>query len=168
MFQEKRPTCVTVIGWAWVILGGLMFFSSIMALFSFQMMSQMSQSDKEFLQNMPTVFKYFPLIAISQIGIAVLGFISGLKFLKLVSWSRSVLEVLTWLLLLFIVGFGILMEFNWISVTSDHGPRGFDFMGAGMVFVIIGSYSVPLGIMIKYSRGEKVRNAIAMIAEPNA
>ena len=145
-----------------------MFFSSIMGLFSFQMMSQMSQSNQEGQQNMPTVFRYFPLIAITQMGIAVLGFISGIKFLKLVPWTRSVLESLTWILLLFIVGFGIFMEFNWISVTSDHGPRGFDFMGVIMVFVIIAIYSVPLGIMIKYLRGEKVRNALAGIAESDA
>ena len=165
MYQEKRPTCVTVIGWVWIILGSLMFFSAIMALFSSVLIGQMSQSDPEALKDMPAIFKYFPLIAIGQIGIAILGFVSGISFLKLKIWARNVLEVLTWLLLLFIVGFMIFWVFNWISMTSGHGPRGFGIMGAVMGVAITGIYGVPLGIMMKYLRGDKVKNAMIGYAE---
>jgi hypothetical protein len=44
-------------------------------------------------------------------------------------------------------------------MTTEHGSRGFDIMGAVMGVVIIGFYAVPLGIMLKYLRGDKVKNA---------
>ena len=40
-----------------------------------------------------------------------------------------------------------------------NGSRGFDVMGAVIGVVIIGIYAVPLGIMLKYLRGDKVKNA---------
>jgi hypothetical protein len=162
MYQEKRPTCVTVIGWAWIIIGGLMCLSAIMALFSSVMIREMSQTDP----NIPFIFKIFPILAIVQVCIAVIGLISGINFLKLKAWSRSTLEILTWLFLIFILGFMIYWVFNWVSMSSGHGPRGFGVMGAVMGVVITGIYGVPLGIMLKYLRGPKVRNAINGAAEP--
>ena len=166
MYQEKRPTCVTVIGWAWIILGGLMFLSSIMALFGSISINQSLREDAEAFEKIPAIFKYFSFIAAGQMGVALLGFIAGLNFLKLKMWARNVLEVLTWLLLIFILGFMVFWEVNWISLTSKHGPQGFDIMGAVMGIVITGIYGVPLGITVKYLRGDKVYNAIVEAAEP--
>ena len=160
MYQEKRPTCITVIGWAWIIIGGLMCLSAIMALFSSVMIGQMSHADPETQRNMPTIFKYFPLLAIVQICVTSAGLVSGISFLKLKSWSRNVLEILSWVLLLFIAGFGIFWVFNWISATSGNGPQGFGIMGTVMGVIFIGIYGVPLGIMVRYLRGDKVKNAI--------
>ena len=165
MYQEKRPTCVTVIGWAWIIIGGLMFFSAIMALLSSVMISHMSQANSEFQQNMPAIFRFFPLLAIIQIGVATIGLVSGINFLKLKAWSRNALEVLTWILIVIMAGFGIFWEYGWLSMPTGHSPKGFDIMGAVMGVVIIGIYGVPLGIMIKYLRGDKVKNAIIGGAE---
>ena len=164
MYQEKRPTCVTVIGWAWIIIGGLMILSAIMALFSSAMICEMAQNDPD----MPFIFKIFPLIIVVQISVAALGLISGINFLKLKVWSRAVLEGLTWLLLIFIIGFMVFWVFNWVSMSSGHGPRSFGIMGAVMGVIISGIYGVPLGIMLKYLRGTKVRNAINGFAELGA
>jgi len=164
MYQEKRPTCVTVIGWAWIIIGALMCLSSIMGLFSFSMMSQISQGHPETQHNMPAIFKLFPLLAVIQVFIGGLGLYSGIKFLKLKASSRKNLEILTWLLLIFIVGFMIFWVFNWITMTSGHAPGNFSAMGAIMGVVITGIYAVPLGIMLKFLRGDKVKNAMTVIA----
>lgn len=164
MYQGNRPTCVTVIGWAWIIIGGLMFLSAVMALLSSVMIGEMAQNDPE----MPLIFKLFPLLAIFQIGIAAIGCICGINFLKLKTWSRSVLEVLTWLLLVFILGFMAFWLFNWMSTTMAHGPQGFGIMGAVMGVIITGIYGVPLVIMLKYLRGSKVKSAINGSAEPGA
>jgi hypothetical protein len=165
MYQEKRPTCVTVIGWVWIIIGGLMCFSAIMALFSSVMIGEISQAHPEAQEQMPAIFRFFPLLAIIQIVVAIIGLVSGIHFLKLKAWSRNALEILTWVLLLFLVGFGIYWEYGWLSITSGHGPRGFDIMGAIMGIVIIGIYGVPLGIMVKYLKGNKVKNAMISAAE---
>lgn len=163
MYQEKRPTCITVIGWAWIVIGGLMCLSATMALFSSVMIGEIAQNEPD----MPFIFKIFPLLAIVQIGVAVLGLASGINFLKLKAWARSVLEGLTWLLLIFIVGFMVFWVFSWVSMTSDHGPSSFSIMGAVMGVLIMGIYGVPLGIMLKYLRGHKVRNAINGTSEPS-
>ena len=157
MSLEKRPTCVTVIGWAWIIIGSLMCFSAIIALFSFLMI----QTQHEACQNMPAIFGgFFPLIVVVQIGIAVLGIVSGINFLNLKSWSRNVLELLSWLLLFFTLGFIVFWVSNWISITSSHDFHSFNIIGAVMGIVIFGIYSVPLGIMVKYLRCDKVKNAV--------
>ena len=164
MFQEKRPTCVTVIGWAWIIIGGLMCFSSAMGLLSFSMIGQMSQQHPESQQNMPAIFNFFPLLAVIQILLGGFGLFSAMNFLKLKESSRKYLEILTWLLLIFIVGFSIFWVFNWITMTSGHGPGGFSVMGAIMGVVVTGIYGVPLGVMLKFLRGDKVKTAMTTIA----
>ncbi|MEW6670273.1 MAG: hypothetical protein AB1427_01135 [Thermodesulfobacteriota bacterium] len=166
MYWEKRPTCITVIGWVWIVIGGLMCFSAVMALYSHVTIGPMAQGDPEAVQHVSVVIRYFPAFAIVQIAAATVGIISGIYFLKLKRWSRQVLEILTWLLLLFFVGFGIYWVFSWIWLTQDHGPRSFGIMGAVAGVVITGIYSVSLGIMLKYLRGDKVRNAIAGGVKP--
>jgi hypothetical protein len=165
MFQEKRPTCVSVIGWTWIILGTLMVFSSILALLSWNMIGENAKADPEFQQNMHRIMKYFSYIAVTQLLVVIIGLVSGINFLKLKSWSRIILEILTWLFILFIVGFGIYWEFGWLKMTSGIGPKGFDIMGAVMGVVIIAIYGVPLGIMLKYLRGDIVKNAMIGPAE---
>ena len=168
MFQEKRPTCVSVIGWVWTILGGLMLLSSFMALISWNMVGQAASSDPEFQNNMPTIMKFFPHIASVQMIVAIIGLISGINFLRLKAWSRSALEVITWILLLAIISFGGFWQFGWVSSSMGHGPAGFDIIGVVMGVIIFAIYIVPLAIMLKYLRGEKVKGAMKLGTEPLA
>ena len=78
MFQEKRPTRVTVIGWVWTILGALMLLSSVMGLLSWNMFGEAASSDPEFHQNMPSIMKFFPHIAAAQSLVAIFGLIGEL------------------------------------------------------------------------------------------
>ena len=169
MFQEKRPTCVTVIGWAWIIMGILMCFSALMALFaSMMMIGQISTMSPDVQQNVPTFVRFFPLLAIVQIGVAVFGIISGINFLKLKPWSRNALEMLTWLVLLFAAGFMMFWLTNWFSMTSSQVPVGFSIMGAVMGVVVSAIYGVPFAIMLKFLRGDRVKTALNPDAEPSA
>ena len=124
------------------------------------MIGENATADPEFQQNMPSIMKYFSYIAVAQLLVAIIGLVSGINFLKLKSWSRIVLEILTWLFILFVVGFGIYWEFGWLTMASGNGPKGFNVMGAVMGLVIIGIYGVPLGIMLKYLRGDRVKNSM--------
>jgi hypothetical protein len=156
MFQEKRPTCVTVIGWVWIIMGGLMFFSATMALISSSTIVDIAKDDP----NMPFFFKAFPFIAAVQIVGAVIGLISGFSFLNLKSWSRNVLEILTWALIIFIVCFGVFFISHFFSASSQNSNFGFGMIKYVFMIMMMGMYGVPLIIMVKYLRGEKVRSAI--------
>jgi hypothetical protein len=169
MYQEKRPTCVTVIGWAWIIMGALMCLSALMALFaSLMMMGQISAMSPDAQQSVPALFRFFPLLAIVQIGVAAFGIISGINFLKLRLWSRNALEILSWLVLLFAIGFMMFWLTNWFSMTSSQEPVGLSIMGAVMGVVVMAIYGVPFAIMLKFLRGDKVKTAIKTAAELSA
>jgi hypothetical protein len=147
MFVEKRPTCVTVIGWAWIILGGL---GSIAAISAFA----------AFLGGPPmgTSFDWaFPLLAGVQLIICVVGFVSGVLFLKLRAGARGVLEVLTWAAL----GLAGLASLYPIVLSLVAGQPMFigELVILGMIAAI---YLVPFGIMLRYLRGARVRAAFEL------
>ena len=162
MFKEKRPTSVTVISWVWIALGVMMTLSATMALLGFLLVgNQTSQID-----NLPLLFKYFPYFAAIQVVLAITGVVAGINFLKLKRWSRDVLEVLTWLLLIFIVGFSFYWSSQWLTMTSGVKENGFQLMGliTGMVVCVV--YAIPLFFMLRALRSTRVRNAVSH--EPNA
>lgn len=145
-----------------------MCFSAVMALFaSIMMMSQISAAQPDASQNMPGFFRFFPFLAIIQIGVAIVGIISGVNFLKLKAWARNALEILTWLVLIFVVGFMIFWIATWLwGTTSSHTPIGFSIMGAVMGVAISAMYGTPFAIMLKFLRGEKVKMAMRTTVEP--
>lgn len=85
MFQEKRPTCVTVIGWAWIVIGGLASFSAIPA---FVAWSMGALDDPKH----PWITKIYPLLVGVQFGVALLGLVavsisSNSKPGRVLSWK---------------------------------------------------------------------------------
>lgn len=170
MYQEKRPTCVTVIGWAWIVIGILMCLSSVMALFASSMiLSQISTESPDAAKNVPAFLRFFPLLAVLQFGVAIFGIISGVNFLKLKAWSRTALEILTWLILIFVVGFMIFWVASWsFGTASSHAPIGFSIMGAVMGIIVSATYGVPFGIMLKFLRSDKVKIVMKTDGEPPA
>lgn len=133
-----------------------MILFAIMALINSIMLGKTIQYDPD----IPFIFKIFPYLAGVQICVAALGLISGIHFLKLKAWSRGVLESLTWLLLIVIIGFMIYWIVDWASMSYGHGSRGFGIMGVIMGIIITGIYGYSLGIMLKYLRSPMVRDAI--------
>jgi hypothetical protein len=89
------------------------------------------------------------------------------KFLKLQPWARAALEGLTWLFLTFIVGFGIFWISMWCSMPSRGSPPGFTIVGVAMGIASLAFYGVPMGIVLKYLRGETVKDAMKGTAEPS-
>ncbi|MDP3543404.1 MAG: hypothetical protein Q8T11_13125 [Elusimicrobiota bacterium] len=160
MFQEKRPTCVTVIGWAWIIIGGLMCFSAIMGFIASVMMRMQPQGSDA----LPDIVRIFPILAVLQVAIGALGIFSGISLLKLRPWSRRTLETLTWLLILFTAGCGVTML---VPITMGHLNQ-FGIFSAILGLFTISVYGVPLGIMVKYLRSDAVKDALTRSAEPSA
>ena len=142
-----------------------MCLSAVMDLFASVMIGEMSQAHPEAGEKMPAIFNYMYLLFFIQMGVGMVGLVSGINFLKLKAWSRNALEILAWILFLFTVGFGVYWEYGWITMTSGHVCRGFNMMGALMGLIVIGMFSVALGIMLKYLRGHKVKGAITGTAE---
>jgi hypothetical protein len=155
-FEEPRPTSVTVIGWVWLILGGYMCVGSALVLLMW-LMGQ-TQADGE-----RTVFlleRLEPLIICTQLVFGAAGFFAGLKFLDLKSWARTVLEVLTWILLVYTVGFGCFWVYTWISqhLSRRLSGRAIVFGAAGILVTCV--FAVPLAIMLRYLRSQRIRGVL--------
>jgi len=73
MYQEKRPTCVSVIGWAWIVLGGLRCMSSLMGF----VMSTFIGAQAAAGHNAQFMFKIFPVLVALQLGAAPIAIILG-------------------------------------------------------------------------------------------
>ena len=173
MNQLARPTGVSVISWVWIVLGGFMGFSAIMALLASSFMPQVPSS-AEFDSQMPasfglmmSVFRYFDLIALLQLAVAVLAVVAGTQLLKLRSWARTTLEALSWLSLLYVISFGVFWSLMWLTMTGQlppgdapFDPRLFQVFGLVMGAFITLVFAVPLVIMIRYLRGTVVRDAV--------
>ena len=167
-FVEPRPTCVTVIGWAWIIIGGLLCLSGIMAIFYPITMELTSETHFIAPQNVAGVLVLLGLLAVVLMGIGVLGLVSGVSFLKMTPWSRRVLEILTWLALVYVAVLGTIGVYTMMSEAGRESAPGLRIMAAFWVALVIGLYVVPLVIMLRYLRGRKVRNALSALAQGEA
>lgn len=155
MFEEKRPTCVTVIGWAWIVLGGLMAMSSAMV-----GLTVLSWNDELLAPpDAPFLLRSFPLLVAAQALVGVSGLFAGVQFLKLRAGARTALELLTWLLLVYLAVFGAWWLFSWTSMAAGRAD-GFGLMGALMGVFITAVYGIPVVIMLRYLRGAKVASAM--------
>lgn len=157
MYLEKRPTCITVIGWVWIVFGGLMVLSAVMAMVMAIIISSTAGNETE----LSPIFHAAPYLCVVQIIVAVLGLVSGIHFLKLKVWSRAVLEALTWLVLVYVIGFMGYAVYDIAFSGSAESPVIIgNLVGIALGVMITAVYAVPLGIMLWYLRGAKVRRAM--------
>ena len=97
----------------------------------------------------------FSILGAAEICVGILAVYTGISFLKLKAWARGVLEVLSWLLLLYLVGFG---------VYFTHLVLG-DFEIDCIVLLVMGAagmaiWIIPLEMMIKCLRSRRVCEAM--------
>ena len=121
------------------------------------------------LRIMKFVFQHFERIAMLQCAIAILVIIASIQFLRLRRWARTALEVIAWLGLVYVVGFGIFWVVSWIGITSNipstdgaPGPSPlFGIFGAVMVSVVTLFWAAPLVVIIIFLRGKTIREALS-------
>ena len=143
-FEEPRPTPVTVIGWAWIILGSMMLLSASLAL-----IMQIVAPPPEVPDDVPfaALWRYFAVFAVGQVMLSVFGIVAGLRFLKLERWARGALEAASWILLASLLGFVIFWVLNVGALMGGEDGAG---AGFGAVFIVVGVistlfYATPVG-----------------------
>ena len=152
--RKKRPTCVTAIGWTWIVLGALFVLAAAGDIMARQILSEWTQNK----QDVQGVFEFRPLHTIVAVGVSLLTITSGINFLRLRRWSRHVLEVMTWLMLLYVVCSGV-----FFLIAEGQDP--FDIFYAVTIIITTSVQGILLIIMLKYLRGSKVKNAMIISAE---
>ena len=179
--DTKRPTGITITAWLWIAMGGLMILSAVMGGFAYTTIGRMgpllppSTEMPAGFSVMNSIFRYFGVLLLLQGIVALVAIWAGASLLRLKQWARTTIEVLSWIALLYTVGFGIFWVYSWVEMTSQiptHGaptdPVSFRLMGAVMGVVVTAVFAVPLWIMIRYLRGAEVRMAIANAHQANA
>jgi hypothetical protein len=174
--QKKRPTAITVIGWIFIAVAVLMIFSGGMGFVAFTFMQHMKGERPPIPEGAPfqfgvmdVVFQHFGIIALAQVALAAFIIIASIQFLRLRRWARTALEVIAWLGLVYIVGFGIFWVTSWISITSGipvtEGAPGppplFGLFGAVMGSMVALVWAVPLVVIIAFLRGKMIREAVS-------
>jgi lysylphosphatidylglycerol synthetase-like protein (DUF2156 family) len=179
MSPGKRPTAVSVIAWTWIITGGFAVFSGIMSLLMFAAMptlqSELSHAPgmSQGVGLMTSMFRYFGWLVAVQLVLAAVAIVAGIQFLRLRSWARAALEILSWVSLIYVVGFGLFWLSTWSTMTGQFSQQDVQFdtgtlriVGLAVGAVITLAFAIPLGIMIKYLRGKVVREAMLRDASP--
>ena len=138
MPSEKRPRCVSVIGWAWIILGTGGCLLAAWAFFA-GVQSRM----------------------IAQSGLGVAAVAAGINFLKLRPWARQVLEALAWLLIVLLPGSLLLLA---LRAAQDSGD--FSLKEPLLLALLAAICAIPLGVMLRCLRSRKVRKVFSQPAEP--
>ncbi len=173
MSPGKRPTAVSVIAWTWIITGGFAVVSGIMSLLIFAAMPTL-QSELSHAPGMPqgvglmtSMFRYFGWLVVAQLVLAAVAIVAGIQFLQLRPWSRTALEMLSWISLIYVVGFGVFWVSTWSTMTGQFAQQGAPFdvetlriVGLAVGIFITLAFAIPLAIMIKYLRGKVIREAM--------
>jgi len=109
----------------------------------------------------------FPSLVWAQLVFGALALVAGVEFLKLKPWARTILEVLSWLSLVYVIGFGLLWVAMWSFMIGQFSlmQMPFDierFQAIGLVsgLVVSLAFAIPLVWFIKVLRGRVVREAI--------
>jgi hypothetical protein len=170
--MSARPTGITITASLWIVVGVFMLFSAVMGGLLYWIMRPMDmpgmqagELPPEFII-MNRVFQNFGVFVGIQCIVALVGIWAGIDLLRLKGWARSAIEVLCWLGVVWTIGFAGYWVYMWISMTGE-APRGagpigtFQLMGAIMGVFGMLIFAVPLGMMIRYLRGNQVREAIA-------
>jgi hypothetical protein len=165
--RPHRPEAVRVIGWLWLGLGALMVLSGTMGYLAHSFVMppgrKLPPTPEEFGPVISFVFKYFAEFAVLQVCFALFIVLSAVAFLRLRSWARWALQLVTWTALLYVVGFGILWLSTWFQLAGSPSafglPSVFRAFGMVMGIVVTASFAVPLVIMLRYLGSEAVRSS---------
>jgi len=172
--KPEEPASVKVIGWLFIAVAGIMIISGTMA---YMVQNSMKQTAGTFppptadmpgsFQFMAILFRHVGLLAAVQVAFGVVVIFAGTQFLKLRPWARTALEVVSWLGLVYVLGFGTFMVVSWVGMSNrmpvassaQGAPPMFGIMGLVTGVVVIAVWTVPIVLIIKILRGPKIRDA---------
>ena len=142
VFVEERPTAVSVVGWAWIVIGGLALLSSLLNLFLLA-------------TDAPQAFgSWLPAALAAQCLLGAVGLYGGIRFLRLDERARKVLEYMT-------SAFAVLLVASAIGGVVFVAPD----LDSSLVLALFAAfmlalYGVPLFFMLKALRSQKVKDAM--------
>jgi hypothetical protein len=152
--SEQRPTSILVIGWLAIVWGGLAVLGNIQGL-GLAALMHLERPDMA----RKVYARWFVALLVTQLIASVLAAWAGWAFTQCRNWGRTTLELLVWLGLVSIVGFGI----YWCGTVLSMGlkpPDQHDYkMVAFGALVCLFFASIP-GVVLSRLRSDDVRRAM--------
>ena len=190
--ETPMPPGIALIGWLWIITGGLMILSGAAGVFGYAMMRSMGGAPETTgdalpqMQLMTWMYDYFWIALAGQLVVAAVSIGGGIGLLQLRPWARTTIEILCWLSLVYVFGFAGYWWMAWNELTMlmyenpgamvpesarifglDAGvidPEGLRVVGWIINAVLTVIFVIPLALMIRKLRGSVVRSAFARAA----
>ncbi len=158
-----RPVCLTVIGWGTIAVATLAIFSGVMSAIMFSTIEADFRSARG-PQPRGFLFDNFALLSVLQALVGILLVFAGRGLLSLRRWASTVIEGVSWLALVYAVGFSAYFLFDFVGSSSESSrpiPTSFIVvMGMGVFFTLV-FWGVPLGLTIWNLRSKRVRDVLS-------
>lgn len=151
----QKPYSVITISWVFIILGGISTLNSFML----GILIQNVPIPTEHLKEAPLLHRilfgnYEVFIALVFI-FSTLATASGIYYLQMKKWARNIIEVLTWIMAVYLVSFTILFISSVISIDVPNPETKIYFAVMASVSGLV--YGVPLFLILKSVRSEEIK-----------
>lgn len=165
------PNAVRIVGWAWIGIGALMLLAGAGAFLVSVLTEGQGPASSATSSGFPApftfVFHHFAAFALAQVVLALAAICSAVMFLRLTSWARTGLELVSWLTLLYAIVLGVYFAIFWYgSIPAGPEPKGsvlpslmFRDLGVVMAAIITAVNAVPLLLFLWWLRKDDVRRA---------
>jgi hypothetical protein len=163
---SERPTALKVVSGLWFGLGVWKLLATSLS-FIHLIGLQIAMADSSPAMGfgagiMPWMLAGGWVLTLVQWGIAALITVSAYYLWKLRPWARLSLEIVSWVSLVVVAGFGAFWMYVFLEATS-HAPRSmraqFDWMG-WLALALFTGVSIALGVSIGLLRGRSIRAAV--------
>lgn len=167
---RRVPTGIKVIAWSWIVSAALLGLSAVLGGMADSMLGGLPASGEGVppaLSAMAASGGDSLITEALQLAIAVAALWSGIALLRLKSWARRATELLSWLGLVWTIGFGVFFVSIWNSIAGEIAQESGLPLEQGMLqnagvvtgVVLTIALAVPMILMIRYLRGAKARAA---------
>ncbi|HYT31260.1 MAG TPA: hypothetical protein VEO37_01595 [Thermoanaerobaculia bacterium] len=169
--EPERPRAVTVIGWIWIVVGGLYFLRSIVDLVMWRalqpaapaLLRELESRDPE-LRFVRPMFEHLTAIKIAQLIAGVAVVFLAYELLRLRPRARVGIQIVCWIVLCYVFAFAALWIRIWtraLALAPDDprfaGPHGRLTLALGLG--LSAALATGLIVMIVLLRSSQMRHA---------
>jgi hypothetical protein len=171
--EPERPKAVTVIGWIWLVVGGLYLLRSVVDLVMWKalqpaapaLLREVERQDPE-LRFLRPMFEHLTAIKFAQLVVGVAVVFLAYQFLQLRPRTRVAIQAVCWIVLCYVLAFAALWIRIWTRALAlaPGDPR---FAGShGRIALALGlglsaALATGLIVMIVLLGSSGVRHAFA-------
>jgi hypothetical protein len=170
--ERSRPKAVTVIGWLWLVLGGLFFLRTLVNMVLWKilkpdmltfldMFGQVPEAQQKLLR---PLFEHLSTLQIVEAILSAAVVVIAIQFLHLAPWARAGMQAVCWLVLVSVAAFGAFWFWLWGTVVAAAPPAHASSFGRiGLIAGLAVCLAVAAGlvVMIALLRGSRVRSAFS-------